>query len=68
MFNIFYKYYLLKISELKNQLLKLKIWDLITYSVVCCPIHLGDSVLIVFQSPPINMKNMTIYGGEIILM
>ncbi len=46
MFIILYKHYVLEISELKNPTAKVKIWNLTNYSAVCCPIHLGATVVV----------------------
>jgi len=45
MFIIFYKHCLSKISELKKPTAKVKIWDLINYSTICCWIRTGTTVV-----------------------
>jgi hypothetical protein len=44
-FIILYKPYVSKTSELKNQLPKFKIWNLINYSTVCCRCRIHLSIL-----------------------
>jgi hypothetical protein len=45
LFIVLYKYYLPKISELKKPIAKVKIWNLINYSIVCYWICLSAMIL-----------------------